>query len=140
MLHTATSVKRQSFAPRQGGLKLAVDAPSRTSNSCSSPQTASAAASQGSGSNSSSANSSSNGANQPPVASAEGGSLQPHMHYRTAGSDSSCLYQQQNGDSKGAAGGLCGSGCSSAVQTQLQLLRAHHAGLMRLGLLMALTM
>lgn len=141
----ATSVKRQSFAPRQAGLKLATDTSGRISNSgsASSPRAAAVVGqAEGPGSNisngSNSASISKPGAQ--PATPAELGLSASHSHPRMFSSEGGTHHQQQQDDELAGVHGSGGSGTSSSIQGQLQMLRAHHAGLMRLGLLMALTM
>jgi hypothetical protein len=146
---TATSVKRQSFAPRQAGMKLAVEtAGHNLSSAKSGSPKALAAAAQGSGSLSSSASNSGTGGSKSSsqvLSHVDHGLDTSHLHIRTFGSDSSSHQQQQNGEGTRCQGGggshISSSGSNSgSIQGQLQQLRAHHAGLMRLGILMALTM
>lgn len=139
-------MKRQSFAPRQAAnLKLSTEGSGRlaSSNTTSSPNTAAATAAKTTSSNSSSASSSGNGAAKPPFSQAtspaEVGVSASHLHPRTFSSDSGSHYQQQQLEAALESQGS-GGVSSSSIQSQLQQLRAHHAGLMRLGLLMALTM
>jgi hypothetical protein len=142
-------VKRQrDFAPRQVGLKLATaaDTPgtfisnSSSSIPASSPKAAAAtaaaaAASQTAGSNGSSA------APKPAAAPAELGVSASHLHPRGFSSDTGGHQHQQHQQHHQQADGVSPAGSGSgSIQGQLQVLRAHHAGLMRLGLLMALTM
>lgn len=146
---TATSVKRQSFAPRQAGTKLAVESAGHSLSSAKpgSPK-ALAAAAQGAGSISSSTSTSGSGASKPSIQTAgqSDHNLQSsHLHVRTFGSDSSSHLQHQSGDglrsqAGGSSNGSTSSSGSSSIPGQLQQLRVHHAGLMRLGILMALTM
>jgi hypothetical protein len=124
-------MKRQSFAPRgQAGLKLATNTSGRISSSdtTASPKAAAQAASIDSSSS------------QQPVSPAELGLSAGQLHPRTF-SEGGGHYQQHNDGASILTGDQSNSSSSSSsIQGQLQVLRAHHAGLMRLGLLMALTM
>jgi hypothetical protein len=127
-------MKRQSFAPRgQAGLKLSTNTSGRISSSgtTASPKAAAQAVNNDSSSR------------QQPVSPAELGLSASQLHPRTC-SDGAGQYQQHNDDDDASI--LAGdqsnlnNSSSGSIQGQLQVLRAHHAGLMRLGLLMALTM
>lgn len=124
-------MKRQSFAPRQAGLKLATNTSGRISSSgtTTSPKAAAQAASNDSSSS------------HQPVSPAELGLSASQLHPRTF-SEGGGHYQQHNDDDDASilTSDQCNSSSSSSIPGQLQVLRAHHAGLMRLGLLMALTM
>jgi hypothetical protein len=94
---------------------------------------------------SSSTSNSGSGASKTPssqaLSQADHGLTAGHLHSRTFGSDSSSSHhQEQGGEALRCQGDGSSSSNNGSIQGQLQLLRAHHAGLMRLGLLMALTM
>lgn len=130
-------MKRQGVATRQAGIKP--EGPGRLNvSNTSSPKAIPAVVNMGSHSSACDMNSSDSQTSLQAFVCDGLGSQQHHVWVPDA---EDCTPQHNIDVNNSIAGGqLSMNHNSSDEQLQLQLLRSHHAGLMRLGLLMALTM